>query len=455
MKYMNFIIWIIAIIILIMNSSYLSAKILDQAIVIIENDVITQSEYQKKLSFIINQYRISGKPLPKDRGAFNKKVLDHMVSNRLQIQFAEKYGMEVQEWMIDKAMEDIAQKSGLNLSTFRDELIKNNIDYKTYRDVLKEDLITREVKRRVISQRIKISKKEIEEFLEHQSHVFKENNQYKISNILISLTETASNNEKIEAKNKIKMIKDKFFNKEKFSSLAKNYSDSGNAMSGGDLGWRKLSEVPKIFLKELENLKKGEISNIIETANGYYIFYLENKKEIQNVEIEERKVRHILIKKNAIVTDNIAQKKLLELKKRIENGESFSDLARAHSDDTMSAATGGELDWTGPGSFVPEFEDKIDTLPLKKISKPFSTQYGWHILEVIERRKQDNTEVIMQNLAKQYITSSRSGEVIDAWLIEIKEKSFIRYINENNNQVNNIIINNINSPQQLWDPFSE
>ena len=449
MKYINLII------LLIIFSSHSFAKILDQAIVIIEEDVITQSEYQKKLIFVLNQYKISGNPLPKDRDAFNKQVLEHMINNRLQIQFAKKNGMDVQEWMIDQAMEDIAQRSGLNLSAFRDELIKNNVDYKTYRNVLKEDLITREVQRRIISQRIKITKKEIKDFLEHKSHLFKEKNQYKISNILIALSESPSINEKTTTKNKIKMIKDKFSNGEKFSSLAKNYSDSGNAMSGGDLGWRKISEVPKIFLEELENLNKGEISNIIETTNGYYIFYLENKKEMQNVEIEERKVRHILIKKNAIVTDDIAQKKLLEIKKRIENGESFADLARAHSDDTMSAAAGGVLDWTAPGSFVPEFEDKIDTMQIKKISKPFSTQYGWHILEVLEKRKQDNTEVIKKNLAKKYLTSSRSREVIDSWIIELKERNFIKYINENNNQLNNVLINNSNSPQQLWDPFSE
>ena len=449
MKYINLII------LLIIFSSHSFAKILDQAIVIIEEDVITQSEYQKKLIFVLNQYKISGNPLPKDRDAFNKQVLEHMINNRLQIQFAKKNGMDVQEWMIDQAMEDIAQRSGLNLSAFRDELIKNNVDYKTYRNVLKEDLITREVQRRIISQRIKITKKEIKDFLEHKSHLFKEKNQYKISNILIALSESPSINEKTTAKNKIKMIKDKFSNGEKFSSLAKNYSDSGNAMSGGDLGWRKISEVPKIFLEELENLNKGEISNIIETTNGYYIFYLENKKEMQNVEIEERKVRHILIKKNAIVTDDIAQKKLLEIKKRIENGESFADLARAHSDDTMSAAAGGALDWTAPGSFVPEFEDKIDTMQIKTISKPFSTQYGWHILEVLEKRKQDNTEIIKKNLAKKYLTSSRSREVIDSWIIELKERNFIKYINENNNQLNNVLINNSNSPQQLWDPFSE
>ncbi len=449
MKYINLII------LLVIFSSHSFAKILDQAIVIIENDVITQSEFQKKLTFVLNQYKISGNPLPNDRTAFNKQVLEHMVNNRLQIQFAKRYGMEVQEWMIDQAMEDIAQRSGLNLSSFRDELIKNNVDYKTYRNVLKEDLITREIQRRIISERIKITKKEINDFIEHKSHVFKENNQYKISNILVSLPEIPSINEKTAAKNKIKMIKDKFSNGEKFSSLAKNYSDSGNAMSGGGLGWRKISEVPKIFLKELENLDKDEISNIIETANGYYIFYLEDKKEMQNVEIEERKVRHILIKKNAIVTDHIAQEKLKELKKRIENGESFSDLARAHSDDTMSAAAGGVLDWTAPGSFVPEFEDKIDTMKIKKISEPFSTQYGWHILEVLGKRNQDNTEIIKNNLAKKYLTSSRSREVIDSWIIELKEKNFIKYVSENSSQVNSVLKNNSNFPKKLWDPFSE
>ncbi|MEL0102380.1 MAG: peptidylprolyl isomerase [Gammaproteobacteria bacterium] len=305
-----------------------------------------------------------------------------------------------------------------------------------------------------MAEKIRISNKEIEEFIKHKSHVFKENNQYKISNILISLPESPSINEKMKAKKKIDMIKEKFKKGENFSSLAKNYSDSGNAMNGGDLGWRKLSEVPKIFVNEVENLQKGNISKTIETVNGYYICYLEDKKEVINSKIQEKKARHILIKKNAIVTDEVAKNKLLELKTRIANGESFSDIARAHSDDTMSAASGGELEWAGPGSFVPEFEDKIDSLPLNKISEPFSTQFGWHILEVLGKRDQDNTEIIKKNMARKYITSSRSREVIDAWIIELKEKNYIKYVTENARN-NSGLLKEKNINQQLWDPFSE
>lgn len=443
---------LIIIILLFYKNAY--SKILDQAIVIIENDVITQNEFQKKINFVIAQYKINNQPLPNDIEAFRKQILDHMISARLQINYANKQGLEIQEWMIDKTMENLAQRSGFSLSEYRQDLINKKLDYNTYRNVIKEELITREVQRRIVAEKIRISNKEIEEFIKHKSHVFKENNQYKISNILISLPESPSINEKIKAKKKIDMIKEKFKKGENFSSLAKNYSDSGNAMNGGDLGWRKLSEVPKIFVNEVENLQKGNISKTIETVNGYYICYLEDKKEVINSKIQEKKARHILIKKNAIVTDEVAKNKLLELKTRIANGESFSDIARAHSDDTMSAASGGELEWAGPGSFVPEFEDKIDSLPLNKISEPFSTQFGWHILEVLGKRDQDNTEIIKKNMARKYITSSRSREVIDAWIIELKEKNYIKYVTENARNSNGLLKEK-NFNQQLWDPFSE
>ena len=443
---------LIIIILLFYKNAY--SKILDQAIVIIENDVITQNEFQKKINFVIAQYKINNQPLPNDIEAFRKQILDHMISARLQINYANKQGLEIQEWMIDKTMENLAQRSGFSLSEYRQDLINKKLDYNTYRNVIKEELITREVQRRIVAEKIRISNKEIEEFIKHKSHVFKENNQYKISNILISLPESPSINEKIIAKKKIDMIKEKFKKGENFSSLAKNYSDSGNAMNGGDLGWRKLSEVPKIFVNEVENLQKGNISKTIETVNGYYICYLEDKKEVINSKIQEKKARHILIKKNAIVTDEVAKNKLLELKTRIANGESFSDIARAHSDDTMSAASGGELEWAGPGSFVPEFEDKIDSLPLNKISEPFSTQFGWHILEVLGKRDQDNTEIIKKNMARKYITSSRSREVIDAWIIELKEKNYIKYVTENARN-NSGLLKEKNINQQLWDPFSE
>jgi peptidyl-prolyl cis-trans isomerase SurA len=379
-----------------------------------------------------------------------------MVNTRLQLNHGKKIGVEVEEWMIDKAMENMAKRSGITLTEFREEIISKGVNYNSYRNVLREDLITREVKRRVLSQKVKVSKKEIEEFIKHQSHVFKENNQYKISNILISISENASEDEKSRSKKKIEMIQKRFFNGEKFSTLARNYSDSGNASSGGDLGWRRISEVPRMFLEELEVVNKGEISNVINTSNGYYLFYLEDKKEMDNVEIEERKVRHILIKKNAIVTDDDASNKLLELKKRILSGESFSDLARTYSEDTLSAASGGELDWSAPGSFVPEFEDKIDTLNINTISDPFATQYGWHILEVLEKRNQNNTEIVKRNLARRYITASRSEEVIDAWIIELKEKNYIKYLSESTPKIyRNKIKDNDLEMQKTWDPFAE
>jgi len=429
------------------------AKILDQAIVIIENDVITQSEFERKLNYVISRYKVSGNPLPEDTSAMQEQVLAQMVNVRLQLHYAERIGLELQEWMVDKAMENIAKNSGVSLSEFREKIMKQGIDYDLYRNEVKEDLFTREIQRRIVAERVKISTTEIDNFIKHKSHIFKENNQYKISSILISLSETPTKDEKLLAKNKIKMIQKKLLDGEKFFNLAQNYSDSGNALSGGSLGWRKMSEVPAIFLKEMEGLKKDSISGIIETINGFYIFYLEDKKETTNTQIEERKVRHILIKTNAIITDKKAQDNILAIKIRIENGEPFSDLAQSHSDDTMSAASGGELEWAGPGSFVPEFEDKIDTLPLNKISEPFFTQFGWHILEVLGKRNQDNSDIVMKNMARKHLTSSRADEVIDSWIIELKDDNYIKYILENQDQPNYAIENKKIDIKKTWNPF--
>jgi len=444
---------IIFIIVIILFHTNSFAKILDQAIVIIENDVITQSEFEAKLNFLINQYEMSGTPLPRDMGAMREQLLEQMVSIRLQLTYAARMGLELKEWMVDKSMENIAKNSGVSLAEFREQMLENGVDYKLYRSQVKENLFTREIQRRIVADRVRISKKEIDDFVEHKSHVFKENNQYKISSILVSLSETPSVDEKLLAKNKIKMIQEKFLDGEKFFSLAQNYSDSGNALSGGSLGWRKISEVPAIFLKEMEGLEKDSISGIIETINGFYIFYLEDKKETTNTQIEERQVRHILIKTNAIITDKIAQDKILALKIRIENGEPFSNLARSHSDDTMSAASGGKLEWSSPGSFVPEFEDKIDTLPLNKISEPFFTQYGWHIIEVLGKRNQDNSDIVMKSMARKYLTSSRADEVIDSWIIELKDDNYIKYLSENKDQPNFAIENKKIDIRKTWDPF--
>ena len=191
------------------------AKILDQAIVIIEDDVITQSEFEEKLNFLLNQYRLSGNRLPQDISAFQKQILDRMVNTRLQLNYGKRIGVEVEEWMIDKAMENIAKRSGVTLTEFREDIISKGLNYNTYRNELKKDLITREIKRRVLSEKIKVSKKEIDEFVKHKSHVFKENNQYKMSNILVAFSERPSDDEKSRSKKKIEMIQKRFFDGEK------------------------------------------------------------------------------------------------------------------------------------------------------------------------------------------------------------------------------------------------
>ena len=178
------------------------AKILDQAIVIIENDVITQSEFEKKLNFIISQYTISGKTLPQDTDLMQEQVLGQMVNVRLQLNYADRMGLEFKEWMVDKSMENIAKNSGVTLAEFRNKIIEQGIDYNLYRNEVKENLITREIQRRIIADRVRISKKEIDDFIEHKSHIFKENNQYMISSILVSVPETPSADEKLSAKKK-------------------------------------------------------------------------------------------------------------------------------------------------------------------------------------------------------------------------------------------------------------
>ena len=197
---------IIFIIVIILFHTNSFAKILDQAIVIIENDVITQSEFEAKLNFLINQYEMSGTPLPRDMGAMREQLLEQMVSIRLQLTYAARMGLELKEWMVDKSMENIAKNSGVSLAEFRDQMLESGVDYKLYRSQVKENLFTREIQRRIVADRVRISKKEIDDFVEHKSHVFKENNQDKISSILVSLSETPSVDEKLLAKNKIKMI---------------------------------------------------------------------------------------------------------------------------------------------------------------------------------------------------------------------------------------------------------
>ncbi|MBH32384.1 MAG: hypothetical protein CMD90_01910 [Gammaproteobacteria bacterium] len=420
-----------------------NSQLIDQAIVIIGDDVITEREFVKRLEFVKIQYKLTGRRI-EDEESLKKELLDHLVDVRLHLSFAKQNNINLSTAALNNAMQNLAKRSGSSLEVFREKVIDEGLDYDLYRQQIQEDLIVQQVKRSVVAANVQASQQEIKDFLEHKSHLLKVDSEYKISMILISDSPS-----EIDTEGKIRSIRDRIMGGEKFSGLAIRYSQSSNAVDGGDMGWRKLKDIPTIFHKYLDNLVIGQVSDIIVNEDNFYLIYLEDRKDIDNFEVEENLARHILIKTNAIVDDETAIAKLSSLKYRLENGENFSDIARAHSDDKVSAANGGDLGWLGPGVTVPKFEEQLSMLSINEISDPFLTQFGWHIIKLIDKRKQNNSKTIRENMARRYIIGSKSNEVLAEWIKKVRGQTFIKYLLTFENQETNPII-----IEENWDPFS-
>ncbi|MEC7885931.1 MAG: peptidylprolyl isomerase [Pseudomonadota bacterium] len=420
-----------------------NSQLIDQAIVIIGDDVITEREFVRRFEFVKIQYRLTGRRI-EDEESLKKELLDHLVDVRLHLNFAKENNINLSTVALNNAMQNLAKRSGSSLEVFREKIIDEGLDYDLYRKQIQEDLIVQQVKRSVVAANVQASQQEIKDFLEHKSDLLKVDSEYKISMILIPDSSSG-----INAEDKIRSIRDRIIKGEKFSDLALSYSQSSNAVDGGDMGWRKLKDIPTVFHKYLDSLIIGQISDVIANEDNFYLIYLEDKKDIDNFEVEESLARHILIKTNAIIDDETAIAKLSSLKYRLENGENFSDLARAHSDDKVSAANGGDLGWIGPGATVPKFEEQLSMLNINEISDPFLTQFGWHIIKVIDKRKQNNSKAIRENMARRYIIGSKSNEVLDEWIKKVRGQTFIKYLlTFENQEINPIVI------EENWDPFS-
>ncbi len=434
---LNFIIFII--IICLYNHSY--AEVIDQALVIVEDDVITDREFALKKQYIVTQYKLSGQEF-NETPEFNSQLLNHMIQIKLQENYARRVGIEVSDEMVNNALLNMAKRTNSNLQTFKEELEKQGVNFNNYRNEIKTGLLTKAVEQNFVRANVKVADREIDAFVSNNPNFLEKDTEFLLSNILIT-KKTSRNNEEI-----LKKIKSKLNQGAKFSSLAMSFSESGNALDGGSLGWRIISDIPDLFKESLQDIEIGE-SKVIETEESFHIIFLEDKKSMGGINLTEFHSRHILIKESAILGPTEAESKLLDIRNRIINGEDFSTLAQAHSEDKVSAANGGDLGWTMTGALVPVYEKNLLNLKTNEISKPFKTKFGWHITQLLGKRDSHNLDKVMRNIARQKIVAEKGKESYNTWLSKLRGSSYIRYVLPEFNEAQREIDNRDN-----WDPFS-
>lgn len=399
---------------------------LDRIIAVVNDDVVMRSELDEKVRTITAQLNEQGTTLPPP-GVLERQVLDRLILTKLQIQEAMHTGIRVDDETLNRTISNIAAQNKLSLAEFRKILEADNYSYGKFREDIRDEILVSRLVQRQVNNRVNVSESEIENFLANMEQQGAIDKEYKISHILIAISQNASLETMEKARKKAEDILKELKAGKDFAQMAATYSDGQQALDGGDLGWRKAGQVPTLFADFIAIMNIGDISDLITSSSGYHIIRLDDVRTGKQIIITQVHARHILIKPNEVENVEDVQRRLQQLKLRIENGEDFGELARGHSQDTVSAAQGGDLDWIDPGDLVPEFENVLNSLQVGEISPPFETQYGWHIVQVLERRKHDNTEDAIRTQAREAIRERKLAEAKENWLRQMRDDAYVEY----------------------------
>lgn len=393
---------------------------LDSVVAIVDDDIILASEVAERLNQIKDSATSRGIELPDD-ATTTQEALDRLILESIQMQLAERFGVRIPDAQLDESMARVAAQNGLSLEQFRQALIQSGQDYNAMRESLRKDLAIQRVQQGNVMRNINITEKEIDNFMATEEGLALTEPQYRVVQALLSVNGSDSGEQKRQ--------KEEFVDSVLAGILAgKTFAEAVSVtepyqFGGGDLGWRKLSDIPSMFSDIVPSLERGATGKV-ESASGFHLVHLADSRGLERL-IEQTEVRHILISPNEVLDDAAAQALALELRQRANDGEDFGELAKKYSDDIGSAQEGGVLGWTVPGQMVPEFEAAMASAEINVITDAVRSQFGWHILEVTGRRTKDFSEELKRNQVANYIREIKYEEELENWLGKIREEAFV------------------------------
>jgi peptidyl-prolyl cis-trans isomerase SurA len=404
--------------------SNLGVKHLDGVAAVVNDDVIVESELENRIRTIRARLRKAGTPAPAT-AVLERQVLERLILDRLQLQLADRLGVRVDDGSLNEALREMAQRNGLSLSQFRDVLEQEGYDFAAFREEIRQQMVIAQVQQRQVEARIRVSDREIDNHLATQAKQGNEENAYHLAHILVALPEAASAEEIAATRQRTHEILDSIQRGTSFASAAVAHSSGQQALQGGDLGWRREPELPTIFAGVVPQMAIGDIRGPIQSPSGFHLIQLLDKRGEARHIVQQTRARHILIRTEEGTNDAEAEHRLAQLRERIEAGEAFVELARAHSEDTASAAKGGELGWINPGDMVPAFRESMEGLQPGQISQPFRTQFGWHLVQVVQRRAHDDTDELRRLNAKEQIRERKAEEELQSWLRQLRDEAYV------------------------------
>jgi peptidyl-prolyl cis-trans isomerase SurA len=401
--------------------------LLDRIAAIVNEGVVLASELDAQTEEVVQRLREQKTELP-PRNVLRRQILERLVIEEVQMQRADRLGIQVTEEMLNGTVADVARRNNIPFDQLPQALAQQGIDYRDFRDDMRKQMTLQLLRQRDVLGRINISPRELETFLSRQQNAPDRNAEYNVSHILISVPVTASP-EQIEARDaRAREVFEKAQAGEDFAQLAVTYSDSSTNIEGGSLGWRRGAQLPSIVAEQVVKMRPGEVSEPIRTPSGFHLFRLnEMRGGVQQSVQDQVHVRHILLTTNELEDDETVRQRLATIRERVLKGEEFAAIAAVTSQDTGSAAEGGDLGWTGPGAFVPEFENRVAALKENEISEPFKSEYGWHIVQLLGRRQHDITEDMRRQQAYAQLREAKAEEETELWIRRLRDEAFVDY----------------------------
>ena len=399
---------------------------------VVDEGIVLKSELSERLALVMQTLEKRQAELPPEQRpplppmtVIEQQVLDQLILREIQLQRADRVGITVADDMLNEALSRVAQNLGYTLEELPTVLAAQNIDYATYRDDSRRDLLVEQLEQRDVINRISVTPRELDLCLVNADETASDTFDYNISHILIGVPANATQRDVDAARTRINEIHDRLEAGEDFARLAVGTSQAQTALDGGSLGWRKGAQLPTLFADLVIRMKPGDFSEPLQSSGGFQIVKLNDMRGAERTMVDQLRVRHILLRPNEILDDAAVQQKMLGIRERIVAGDDFATIAEAVSEDTVSSSEGGELGWLSPGDTVPEFEEALAQLPLNELSQPIQSRFGWHLMEVLERRSHDTTDEAKREQCARQIRATKAEEERELWARRLRDQAFV------------------------------
>jgi peptidyl-prolyl cis-trans isomerase SurA len=400
------------------------AEKIDRIVAVVDQTVITEQELENRIRTVSAQFKKQGTELPEE-SVLRKQILERLISDTLQLQYAAQTGLKVDDNQLNKTIERIAEQNQMTITEFGEALAKDGVSMSRFRSDIRNEITIARLREREVDSRVNVAESEIDNFLTTQASRNENQDEFEISHILIRTPEEGATEDIQKAKAKVDDALKALQDGTPFAKVSANFSDAPNALEGGNLGWKNGTQMPTLFLDTLKNMQVGDISPALRSPNGFHILKLTNKRGGSSpLVIEQTHARHILIKLSEIMSEKDGKQKIDSIKERLDNGEKFEVLARQFSEDG-TASSGGDLGWVNPGDTVPQFEKAMNELKENQISEPVRSPFGWHVIQVIERRKQDMSKEAARLKARQEIRAKKADEAYQDWVRELRDRAYV------------------------------